>query len=50
MRNNAGKQFRIFDLEMSFKDFLIWNSGPVLFLWSGTICAISVEGIMRKIL
>ena len=33
--------------EMSFKD--ISSSGSPFVQWSGTICAISVEGIMRSI-
>ena len=30
------------------KIFLIWSSGSPFVQWSGTICAISVEGIMRN--
>ena len=34
--------------EMSFKIFLIWSSGSPFVQWSGTICAILVESIMRN--
>ena len=30
------------------KVFLIWSSGSPFVQWSGTICAILVEGIMRN--
>ena len=30
------------------KIFLIWSSGDPFVQWSGTICAILVEGIMRN--
>ena len=31
-----------------FKIFLIWSSGDLFVQWSGTICAILVEGIKRN--
>ena len=31
------------------KTFLIWSSGGPFVMWSGTICAILVEGIKRNI-
>ena len=34
--------------EMLFKIFLMWSSGGPFVRWSGTICAIHVEGIMRS--
>ena len=30
------------------KKFLIWSSGGIFVQWSGTICAILVDGIMRN--
>ena len=48
MRNNF-KFGRVVQEEMSFKRFLILSSGGPCVLWSRTIYAIWVEGIMGNL-